>query len=235
MAKAGTFDPLLVNAAWYDPTRLIAGWFDDDSVDNVAGNITVDPSKGSIVITGKTPTVDVSQFIAPSKGAVVIGGKTPTVTVNTPIAPAKGAVVISGKTPAVILNQIIAPSKGVVRLTGYTPTVDQPTSQVVNPAKGAVLLSGYVPTVTVSGQAGGDTHDGATLKRHAELRKKRQRQVDAMLGVKLAEADEISATIRAQLAPKAPLPRKSATIAIITPDAPDYEQEDEEIMALLFA
>lgn len=199
-----------------------------------ASNQVVNPSKGALVIGGKTPTVTINSIVGPSKGAVVIGGKTPTVTINTIVAPAKGAVVISGKTPSVDVSQFIAPSKGHVQITGYTPIVDQPTSQVINPSKGSVRLTGYVPTVTVSGQTGGDTHDGATIKRHKEARKKRQKQIDALLETKLAEADEISATIRAQLAPKAPKPAKSIIAPAALPSH-DYEQEDEEIMALLFA
>jgi hypothetical protein len=209
----------------------------------LTANQVVAPAKGSVVIGGKTPTVDTNQTVSPSKGAVVIGGKTPTVTINALVSPSKGSLVIGGYAPTITLAQIIAPAKGAVRITGYTPVVDQPTSHVINPAKGSVRLTGYVPTVAVTGQTGGDTHDGASLKRHAELRKKRQKQVDALLETKIAEADEIAATIREQLAPKAPIPAisKSATkSAKVAPAAAlfpthDYEQEDEEIMALLFA
>lgn len=110
---------------------------------------TLTPTKGALVLSGKTPTVSQSgsQSVAPTKGALVLDGKVPTVGASggaVTLTPTKGALVLSGKTPTVSAVTIFNP-------------VDRGTT---NLALSSVTPNGTTPTITIRNRFAGDVNAG---------------------------------------------------------------------------
>lgn len=109
---------------------------------------TIAPTKGALVLSGKTPTVSQSgsQSVAPTKGALVLDGKVPGVDATGALVlnPTKGALVLSGKTPTVSAVTIFNP-------------VDRGT---VNLSLSSVTPNGSTPTITIRNRFAGDVNAG---------------------------------------------------------------------------
>ena len=113
-------------------------------------NQSIAPNVGNIVITGYAPTISQPQAVNPGVGSLTITGYAPTVTqnVDVPVNPGVGTIAITGYAPTVAqtANQAVAPNVGNIVITGYAPTISQP--QAVNPGAGTITITGYAPTVT---------------------------------------------------------------------------------------
>lgn len=117
-----------------------------------ATNTNIQPSVGSLALTGYAPTVTrtASASITPSVGALALTGIASTLTLTLP-APDSGSIAFTGYAPTVTVTntQTRQPSAGAMSFTGYAPTVTNTSSRNVTPLVGSLSFVGYAPTVTI--------------------------------------------------------------------------------------
>lgn len=153
----GTYDFLLVaNRAlsrdeWYalaaNPYQVLRAtprriYFDVGA----GGGSSIDPTKVTLTLTGKTPTISQPIAVAPAAGRATITGYAPSVTQSAAVSPDVGHVALTGYAPAISQPITVAPDVGHVAVTGYAPGVSQPIT--VSPDTGHVTLTGYAPSLT---------------------------------------------------------------------------------------
>jgi hypothetical protein len=63
----------------------------------------VNPGSGSLVFTGKSPTIALGNTLNPSTGSVVFAGKQPTITMGLVVNPAAGGLIFTGLAPTITL------------------------------------------------------------------------------------------------------------------------------------
>jgi hypothetical protein len=130
-------------------------------------NQTIVPTKGSLALGGKIPTIVRPQVIVPTKGTLALGGKQPSLLLGRKIIPTVGHLVLGGKQPTLVqtANRWIVPTVGHLVLTGQTPTLVQTstsfrvevswallqaplsTGTSIYPSVGHLTLNGKQPTL----------------------------------------------------------------------------------------
>lgn len=111
---------------------------------------TIDPSKGSVTVSGKTPTVEQTITVAPSAGGVDLTGKQPIIEQPIGVSPSARRVSITGYAPTVDQGAglTLTPAMAHVALTGQQPTVQQDSGVSVFPSAGRVTVSGKATTIS---------------------------------------------------------------------------------------
>lgn len=116
-------------------------------------NVAVNPSVGTVAISGYAPAIGqtANQSVSPGAGSVAISGYAPSVaqSANVSVSPSVGTIAITGYAPSVALtaNVSLAPSVGTMAITGYAPTVTSASNVTINPGQGALGLTGYAPSI----------------------------------------------------------------------------------------
>jgi hypothetical protein len=115
-----------------------------------SGGTTVNPSSGSIVLTGHAPTIAAGTTLHPVAGAVTLSGHVPTIAAagNTTLNPAAGSVAITGHVPTIAAGLKLTPAAGSIVFTGHVPTVTPGTAAItLNPMFGSIVFQGQVPQI----------------------------------------------------------------------------------------
>ncbi len=113
------------------------------------GDVTLDPTTGSVTFSGQTPTITLPVALTPSTGSVVVTGQTPTVTNPLALTPTTGSIVIGGNSPSITLPVALTATTGSVTFTGNQPTVEAGGGVSLTPSTGSVTISGNTPTITL--------------------------------------------------------------------------------------
>jgi hypothetical protein len=114
----------------------------------------VAPGKGSILVTGNTPSIiqSANNFLSPGSEAIGLTGYAPTVdrTAHQFLSPSGEPLAVQGYAPSVnqTLHQFLLPNGSTVGLQGYAPIVTQTNNQMVQEGSEDVLLVGYAPVIT---------------------------------------------------------------------------------------
>ena len=119
-------------------------------VGSSSGGTTVNPSSGSIVLTGHAPTIAAGTTLHPVAGAVTLSGHVPTIAAagNTTLNPAAGSVAITGHVPTIAAGLKLTPAAGSIVFTGHVPTVTPGTAAItLNPMSGSIVFQGQVPQI----------------------------------------------------------------------------------------
>ena len=114
---------------------------------NVGGvSVGVIPGFGSLVLTGRAPTVSASSAVSLGVGSLALTGRAPTVTATQ--------------------SQTLLPGVGTLVLQGYAPTVTVPTSVTVSPGVGSLIILGHSPSVSTITGGGGASARGRISPAH---------------------------------------------------------------------
>jgi predicted secreted Zn-dependent protease len=187
----GRVDECAIFAEKLSSTKIASIWAGTYGASG--GGASVTPSKGTLTLTGKTPTVSATanQSVTAGKGALSLAGYAPTVSVSNHIsvAPSQGALTLSsnaatvaatdhksatppageltatGQAPTVVATaqKAVTPDAGTLTLTGQAPTVVATANQSVTPDAVALSLTGYASTVTATGAQAVTVPSGALL------------------------------------------------------------------------
>jgi hypothetical protein len=134
------------NEAYFsDPTRLslvLTG-----KAPELLGQDTLSPTEGTLTLTGKVPESNETHFSDPARRQLVLAGKVPTILQTFSAEPARLELTLTGKQPELAAADAEIPPKVALTLAGKVPESNE--THFSDPTRLELSLTGKVPTFLV--------------------------------------------------------------------------------------